>query len=393
MKALVKTLGFIVIAGLGVVFYLHGCPQGNKGKTQATDKPVSVEVKPVKRATIEEVINAKGTLFAVEQATISPKIPGKIALIKVEEGLQVKAGQVVAELDKTQLVFASKRAQQGLLQAKAALAQSKAAIAQAEANFQNVKSDYQRMKRLHDKKSIAEQKYDHALTGLRVAEALLRQASEQKVLAEAQVSQANIGIGLALTQLEDTKVTSPIEGTITRRAMNLGEMARPGKPIFIVEQLSVLELKANVSSLFLGRLKLGNEVRVSVDGFKEPIIAGIDEISPRVDRKLRTVEITVRIDNRNSKLRPGLFARLEIILEKHSKVVVVPKTVLVKRDSKFYVYRLAGVVAKKVPVTVGLRQEALVEITDGLDEGDLIVTVGQNNLQGGEKVNVQGAGK
>ncbi len=390
MKTLGKTLGFLVIVGLGVMFYLWGCGKGSKDETQVTKKPVPVEVTSVKRETLEEIIHAKGTLHALEEATISPKIPGKIAKIRADEGDEVKEGQIVAELDEAQLVLAGKRAQQGLLQAKAALAQSKAAIAQAEANFQNAKSDYERMKRLHEKESIAKQKYDHALTGFRVAEAVLRQAREQQALAEAQVAQAQIAIDLAKTQLEDTKVTSPITGTITKKAMNLGEMAGPGKPIFIVERLNVLELKADVSSRLLGRLKVGKAVRVTVDGAREPIRARIDEISPRVDRRLRTVEVTIKLDNKNRTLRPGQFARLEIILETHSKVVAVPKEALLKRGSQVHVYRVAGDLAEKVLVTVGLRQGAVVEIEDGLDEGDVIVTVGQNNLQGGEKVNVQG---
>ncbi len=389
MKTLAKTLGFLVIVGLGVMFYLRGCGKGRKAETQATKKPVPVEVTSVKRETLEEIIHAKGTLHALEEATISPKIPGKIAKIRADEGDEVKERQIVAELDETQLVLAGKRAQQGLLQAKAALAQSKAAIAQAEANFQNAKSDYERMKRLHEKESIAKQKYDHALTGFRVAEAVLRQAREQQVLAEAQVAQAQIAIDLAKTQLEDTKVTSPITGTITKKAMNLGEMANPDKAIFIVEQLSMLELKADVSSRFLGRLRVGMPVRVAIDGVNKPIPAKIDEIGSRVDKRLRTVEITVRLDNRERTLRPGLFARLEIILETHSDVVAVPKTALLKRGSEALLYRVTGNLAERVLVTVGLRQGAVVEITGGLAEGDVIVVAGQNNLQGGEKLDIQ----
>ena len=92
MKTLAKTLGFLVIVGLGVVFYLRGCGKGSKAETQVTKKPVPVEVTSVKRATLEDIIHGKGTLHALEEATISPKIPGKIAKIQADEGVEVKEG-------------------------------------------------------------------------------------------------------------------------------------------------------------------------------------------------------------------------------------------------------------------------------------------------------------
>jgi len=389
MKTPGKILAFCVIVGLGVLLYTKGCGVERKSNAKGDKKAVPVGVTRVTRATVEEAVHTKGTLHALEEATISPKLPGKIARILVDEGDEVRAGQVVAELEDTQFVLAEKRAQQGLLQAQAGLAQSRAGIAQADANFQNTKADYDRMEGLYAKQSIARQKYDHALTGFRMAEAGLRQARALQELAQAQVAQAKVMIDLAKTQLADTKIVSPITGTVTKRSMNLGEMASPGKAIFIVECLNVLELKADVSSLMLGRLKVGMPVRVDVDGIDDTIHAKIDEISPRVDKKLRTVEVTLGLDNKDRTLRPGLFARVGIILEERSDVVAIPKDVLIRRDGEVYVFRLNGDLAERTPVTVGIRHGGVVEIKQGLNEGDVIVAAGQNNLQGGEKVNIR----
>ncbi len=361
MKTIGKLLGFCAIIALGILVYLRGCEVKEETETKEAAKPISVEVTTVKTDTVEEIIHTQGTLYARESASISPKMPGKIAQLLVDEGDEIKAGSIVAVLDDSQFILAKKQAEQCLLQARA--------------SFQNAENDYERMKELHEQDSIAKQKYDHVLTAYRIAEANL--------------SQAKIAIELATIRLADTRIASPLTGTITRKEMNLGEMAAPGKPIFIVEHLDTLELKADLSSLWLGQVSLGLPARITVDGIDEAIMARIDAISPRVDKQLRSAEITVRLDNQARKLRPGLYARLELILAQHTNVLTVPRQSLLKRDDTTYVYRVRQGIAEKVPVKLGIRHGSAVEIIAGLNAEETIVTIGNNNLQGGERVIIQ----
>ncbi len=376
----------LTAAGLLIIFS-NGCAT-TESNIEA-EAAVLVETARVSVGAVEEIVRTKGTLFALEEAQISPKLPGMLDKMLVDEGSEVEAGQPVALLEDTQYKLARRQADKAMVQAKAGVAQAKADVAKAEANFENVSSDLERIKRLYEKESIAKQKYDYALTGYRVAEATLKQASEQQLLAEAKQQEAQVGIDLAQTRLDDTKVTSPIKGVITRKLKNLGEMIAAGHPIFLVEQLSVLELKAELSAKELSRLRTGLPVTIYVEGFSEPVRAQIDEVRPGVDKAHRTVQITSRIDNSSGRFSSGLFASVDIVLVRNERAVTVPKEALVRSGERVSVFRVRDGRAEQVEVTVGLQQGDLVEIVSGLDEGEIVVTAGRNLLAGGEAVTTQ----
>lgn len=383
----------LIICSVIVILSIIGCGSKNNNSNAEmvgkNKKIVPVIVTTVKRADIEDRTYSKGTFYPMEEAIISPKMSGKITAILVDEGDEVKKDQVVARLDDTQFVLGEKRAKEGLLQAEAGLAQSEAGLARAEANLEKIKRDYEKMKRLQEKSSIAIQRFEDAESGYRIAEASLKEARARIRLASAQVEQARASLDLAQTQIEDTKITSPITGIITKKNMNLGEMGKPGKGIFVVEYLDVLELRADISSLLLGKLKIDMPVRLFVGGIDKPIMATITKISPSVDRRLRTVEIKVRVDNKEKRLTSGLFASVELILDRRLNVLTLPKETLVKQDSEVFVYKIIDNTAQKTQVMIGIKQERFVEVNSELMEGDIVVISGQNNLQGGEKVQVQ----
>lgn len=368
----------------GTLLLSTGCSDKEAVADTEVQIPVTAEI--VKTADIEETVRTKGTLYALEEVLVSPKIPGKLDRLLVDEGTPVRIGQPVAELEKTQITLALKQAEQALAQGYAGKAQANAAVIQAEANNDQIQSDYVRMERLYKKDSIAKQQYDHALSAKRMAEASLNQAHQQLLQAEAQVEAAKIAVELAQSNLDDCTVVSPINGVVTSKMKNLGEFVNPGQAIFQIESVDQLELKAEVSSIYLARLETGMTVRATVEGFSDSLVLTIDEISPRVDLKNRSVEITSKIDNRNRRLSPGLYAGIELILETRKDVLTISRESLLSADGSHWVYRLNGKSVEKVEVSIGLSRNNRVEILSGLSPNDSIVTVGHNNLENGSVI-------
>jgi RND family efflux transporter MFP subunit len=381
-------VGFIALMiSLLILTVSNGCSA--PVETKASSQAILVETAQAQRSVIEEIVRTKGTLFAVEEALIGPKLPGKIEKFLVDEGTKVQADQPVALIEDTQYKLARRQADQTLAQAKAGVAQARADVAKAEANFENVNSDFERIKRLYEKESIAKQKYDYALTGFRVAEATLKQAHEQQTFAEARLEEAQIGVDLAQTRLDDTKVTSPIKGVITRKLKNLGELVAAGTPILLVERLDVLDLKAELAANELSKLHVGLPVTIYIEGFAEPITARIDEVRPGVDKAHRTIQITGRIDNSSGRFSSGLFAAVDVGLRRDEHALTIPKEALMRSGERVYVFRVRDGRAEKTDVTTGIQQGDNVEILSGLEEGEIVVTAGRNKLAGGETVTTQ----
>lgn len=392
MRRLLKS-GLKLLVGcalLAVALGLHLINGGSDARVATPEDATAVRIQTLRvgRGAVQDRLAVKGTIYALDQAMISPKMPGKIAETLVDEGDEVEEGQVVARLEDTELKLALSRARHGLLQADAAVAQAKAAIAQAEASLENAETDHKRIEELYRKKAVSQQAFDHAATGKRVAEAALRQAREQQAAAEAQVAQARVMVELATTQLDDTNVLAPIAGTITMKLMYVGEMTSPSDPLFKVESMRAVELRADVSSLHLGKIRVGMPIRIEVDGVEEAVTAPISEVSPRVDEFTRMARVKARIENPDRTLRPGLFARAEIVLDARENVVVIPRDILETADEGTYVYRVVDGVAVRTPVVLGIEQGPLVEVLSGLDDGESVVTLGRTHLRGGERVDI-----
>jgi HlyD family secretion protein len=374
-----------------VMVISNGC---TSEKVQATkDESVPVQVEAVEASDIDVTVKTKGTLAARKEAEVSPKIGGRIAELKVDRGAAVKAGQVVAFIDDSQHCLAWQQAQKGHAAARAGLSSARAVVIQAEAGFEKVESDFQRIRNLWEKRSIARQQYDHAEAGWRAAKAQLNQAREMEAAAEAQAEAAEVAVEMAQTNLDDCRVTAPFSGVITKREINMGEMVTPGTPLFHLETMTNLELRAEVSSKFLSQLHVGVAVRARFESFDEVVELQIDEISPSVDDESRAVEIKCYLDNESRIYATGLYAEVEIILQRKSGVPTVPREALVQENDHTFVYRVSDDIAEKTEVTTGISGRNKIEILSGLQVGDLVVTTGQNNLGESGPVKIAGGGE
>ncbi len=361
---------FIFIITAILILGLTNCSKDKAEKkspaAQAEDRKIAAEISvnviTLKTDSIEKTLTGKGSLQSKEKAIISPKLSGKIAKIFGEEGDSVKKGQIVAELEKEYIILARKQAAANLERVKA--------------EYQRSKDDLERLKNLLEKESIPRQKYDHSLAEFNII--------------KANIEQAKAALENVETQLRDADIISPIEGTITSKLKDVGDMASIDKPIFKIEKLNILEFKIDCPGSELNNIKNGIAVRINIEGFQQNSInCVVNKISPILNEHSRTVELTVYIDNSAKIYKPGMFGIYEMILEKKENILKIPKDLIVERAGKKCVFIVKENLALLTNVETGIEQNNFVEIIKGLNAGDKIVSSGQNLLAGGESLKIQ----
>ncbi|HXF65506.1 MAG TPA: efflux RND transporter periplasmic adaptor subunit [Burkholderiales bacterium] len=342
-------LGVLAAAGL---YWRHAASPTAATRAALPGKagaPAGLPVKAgtVRTGTIAEELNAVGTLIANESVMIRPELDGRIAAIHFTEGQAVRQGQELVALDATEI-----------------RAQLAAVAAELELNRSRMK----RAEELYAKKFISAQALDDARANLNQSEAR-----------HAEVS----------ARLAKTVIRAPFEGVAGLRQVSPGAYVKAGQDIARLDGIGTLKLDFRLPEVYLGRVRAGQEVQARTDAFPGEVFPGtIYAIEPAVDEATRTVLVRARLPNPGARLKPGMFARVTLVLARRENALLVPEQAIVPRGRETYVFRIAQGKAVQVRVELGLRRPGEVEIRDGLSAGDTIVVDGQLRLQDGAAVTV-----
>lgn len=191
-------------------------------------------------------------------------------------------------------------------------------------------------------------------------------------------------------QFEKAPVESPLTGIIGRVYVDKGTNVTPQTPIAMVVDIDKVKIELDIPEKYLPKVSIGQEAGINVDAYPEEKFKGdVSKISPIVDLDTRTAPIEIIIPNTDHSLKPGMFARVQLVIEKHKNVPVILKEAFVGREPNLYVYIIENKKAVLRKITSGIRQGDLVEISDGLKEGDLVVIMGQQKLRDGASVIVE----
>ena len=309
--------------------------------------PMPVKAEPVTRSTLNVEVTAVGTLRADETVMIRPEIAGRVATLHFKEGQTVSAGDPLITLDQDEY--------------KAQLAGSVAEAGMDEISFK-------RLQDLQRKNLTSQQNLDEAKAKLDAARA--RQTLDQ-------------------VRLDKTVIRAPFAGTVGLRLVSPGAYVKPGDDIANLESLGSMKLDFRVPETYLARLATGQTLTARVDAYPDQGFEGtIYAIDPALDPETRTVLLRARLPNKGNKLRPGLFARVSLILERRENALVAPEQAIVPMGQAPFVYRVVDGKAVMTPVKLGLRRPGQVEILDGLNAGDQVVTDGQLKIRDGSPVTV-----
>jgi membrane fusion protein, multidrug efflux system len=350
----------VLLAGAGIgggYWYLAGRPAQTAGAAGGPPAgfAMPVEAAPVRVGPSQRQILAVGSLRSNESVTLRPELAGRIAQINFIEGQKVRKGQLLIQLDASV--------------PRAELAQTQASLALAKAN-------YERAQELHKRSAGTERALDEARWKLRNDEAAVR---------------------LGEARLEKYALNASFDGVIGLRKVSVGDFVNAGTEIVNVEQIDPLKVDFRVPEVFLASLRTGQRIGLTVDAMPGREFAGeVYAIDPLVDAGGRSVVIRARIANPDDVLRPGLFARVALVVDEKPDAVFVAEQSVVPINDQHFVFKVVdgpqgGKAVAFTRVILGERRKGEAEILEGLSAGDVVVTAGLLKVRDGMPVQIMPA--
>lgn len=392
--------------------FLPGCKQESAPETQVTVQAEHPELGP-----IAEHIVADAVLSPIAQAAIEPKISAPVKKFYVQRGSKVSQGQLLATLENRDLTATAldNRGAYEAAQADYATAtraqvpeatqQAELAVKQAKANLDLNQVIVESRTKLFAEGAIPGRDLDTAQAALvqaqsayAVAEKHLQaqlsvsQAAALKA-AQGQLTSAQGKYEAAKAQVAYSEIRSPISGVVTERPLFAGETASAGTPLLTVMDTSTLLAKAHIGQSMAQQLKLGDAASVSVPGMDKPVEAKVTLISPALDPGSTTVEVWLRIDNRDGKLRVGTPVKVSITGRTVAKAWKVPASAILTAldGSKSVMVIGSDETAHRKRVTLGIVDGDEAQVTSGLLPSDVVITIGGYAMDEGTKVKVGAA--
>jgi len=399
------------VISLLCVASLTGC---KKAADETPTTIVTVEAEKPERGEISEHIAADATLSPLAQAAISPKITAPVRTFYVQRGSKVKAGQLLAVLENRDLTGQALDNQGQYTAAQAAFqmqtqaqvpedyAKAQLDVAQAQAQLKLQGEIVGARQKLLQEGAIAGRDYDTAVAALAQAQAAydtalnhlhsLKNVSSEatKRQAQGQLSSAKGKYEAAAAQVSYSQITTPISGVVTDRPLFPGETANTGTPLITVMDTSSLLAKVHLSQIVAQRLSLGDGASVTIPGVDEPVTGKVTLISPALDPGSTTVEVWLKVDNTGGKYKAGTPVHTSIIGRTVPNAVKIPlDAVLTAEDgSKSVMVVSNDGTAHKVAVQLGINDGEDVQITQGLNGSETVITKGAYGLDDGAKVKV-----
>lgn len=301
--------------------------------------PAAVDVTRVTAVTLRDDVNATGTVRSNEAVVIRPEVAGRITKLNFGDGQYVKKGQLLVAFDSTV---------------------NQAEVQQAKAELSIAKANFERNDELARQKFISIRARDESAANVQVLEAKL---------------------ALAQARLSKLEIKAPFSGIVGIRNVSIGDYVKDGADLVNLEDISSVKVDFRVPERFMDRVQRGQELEVVVDALpNKPFRAKVDAVDPQVDSAGRSALLRGRIDNPDGKLKPGMFARVRLTLSEREKALVVPEEAIVPQGNKITVWKVVDGKAMRTEVKTGARRDAKVEIVEGLQLGDMVVTAGQMRL-------------
>jgi RND family efflux transporter MFP subunit len=381
-----------------------GCNRENPATAapppKAAAPPRVVRVVPAGQQTVPQTVQTTGTLAADDEVVLGTKVPGRLSEITVDLGSRVRTGQVIGRVDPNDYQFRLDQAVAALQQARARLGLTPdgtddrvdptetAIVRQARAQLDEAKLTRDRTVRLWNQDLVARAQLDSAEFGLQVAEGRYQDVIEEVRNRQAILVQRRSEVALARQQLTDTAILSPIDGAVSQKQASAGEYLAAGARVVTMVRTHPLRLRLSVPEREAAGVRAGQAVRVSVDGDPNVYQGTVARLSPQIAEQNRTLLIEAEIPNERGALRPGTFAKAEVVTQADQKAVTVPASAIVVFAGVEKVIGVKDGKTVEVRVQTGRRQGDQVEIVSGLRVGDGVV-VQPGNLAGGQAVTVE----
>ena len=359
-----------ILSILMVVTLLTGfqqCSKDSSGEPLDAEETIAVETIPVSVKEMHESLDLLGDVQANQEIRVFSKIPDRIVRFAVDMGDPVKKGDLIAVVENSNL--------------QAGVNQMEANLDQANSQLANLENEFRRMEELLNENAVSQQQYDGVKTQLEATKAQVRGLEE--------------ALKQTKTQMGDSYIRSPLNGIIGQRFLEEGDMASPQLPVVTVVQMDSVKVMVNVVEKYIAGIQPGLSALIDVKGLSDTTFTGkVTKVSPVVDPMSRMVETEIMIANPGRLLRPGMFAEVRLLLNTKPDAMVLPKYAVMQKTElerdisgqqqiirKSHVFLIENERAHYTEIQTGIEEEGLVEVVSGLNPGDQVVLLGQNNLR------------
>jgi RND family efflux transporter MFP subunit len=413
-------LGLLVLIGTLVVYRLKD--QQARAVTRARPDVLVGVLNPARRD-LDIKLTFTADIVAAQQAAIFSKVSGYIRRIHADRGDFVKAGQLLVEVDDLELQAALQQARAALLTGEAGLEVARSTLEGQRANLENQKANLakaravadndarqaQRMKTLFERGLVSATDYENARTTtessaasvqaavaqLRVAEVSVLTQESQVRLSEAQVETYRASRHLAETNLANTRLMAPFAGYVSQRNLDNGASVSAASAgtsttslgILVLQDIETVKLQIEVPERDIARVAVGAPVSITADPYQGQTFSGkVVRVVHSLDPRTRTMGVEVDIPNPDRKLKPGMFARAEVLVDTRKGALTVPVEALRVGEARPSVMVVKGGVVEPVIVELGLSDSRVVEIRQGLSEQDQVILQGKDLVKPKQKV-------
>jgi multidrug efflux pump subunit AcrA (membrane-fusion protein) len=347
---------------------------------------------------MERTVTALGSLAAYDQATVSVKVPGRLHTITVDLGSVVQQGQVIAQIETQDYQLRVQQASAALAQARARLGlapdqttdridpKRTSTVRQARAVLDEARSHQERTRTLFEQGIIAQAQVDTAESSYQVALSRYEDALEEVRNRQAVLAQRRSELDLARQQLADTTVYAPFDGAVQERRASVGEYLAAGAALATIVRMDPLRLRAEVSERDAPQVRIGQAVRVMVEGDTNVYSGHIARLSPAITPQNRMLMVEAEVGN-NGAIRPGAFAHADIVVDERSMAMVVPTNAITTFAGVEKVLLVQDGKVSEKTVSTGRRTAQWIEVLSGVKVGDMVV-LEPGNLQSGQAVTV-----
>ncbi len=391
--------GILVGCGSGEPGGRSQAPSGGPPPAVAALPARSVSVVPAASRPLPRLVPVTGTLNADERVVLAFKIDGRLGEIAVDLGSPVKRGSVIARLDPTDHQLRVEQAQAALKQARTRLGlppegtddtvdpETTPLVRQARATLTEARLTRDRTATLWEQRLVSRAALDSAEAALQVADGRYQDAIEEIRTRQGLLVQRRSELAIARQQLADTVLVSPIDGMVQERQASRGEYLDAGKAVVTLVRIHPLRLRLSVPERAAAGVRVGQEVRVGVEGQERVFKGRVARLAPAIDEATRSLLVEAEVPNERGLLRAGAFARADIVTAADVPTVLVPSTAVVSFAGVEKVLTVRDGKAVELPVRTGRREGTLVEIAGGLTAGEPVV-VEPGTLVGGQPVTV-----
>jgi RND family efflux transporter MFP subunit len=362
---------------------------------------VQTQTAMLTRISIQRQVDLSGTLLSPDQAKVSSEVGGIVREVPVQLGTEVRAGDALVKLEPRELQWTVERAESALHQTEAQLGIDRSqvrqpppddqigSVRQAMANRDDARNTFARAEQLHNRGLMSQVDYDTSETRLKVADANYQTALDNVRSLKAALQDRRAAFELAQKKLTDAVVKAPVAGSVSERLVQPGEYIRENTPVATIVQMNPLKLKTAIQERHAGLIRPGQVVEFYVEAFPNRRFTGrIAYVSPAVDQATRTFPVEALVENSDRVLKPGFFAKGIARTHVDDNVIAAPDDAISTLAGVSTVYVIADGKARQQQVTLGARQDKLVEITSGLKGDETLATTNLSQLATGVTVRV-----